>query len=97
MALQIGQHGNVPRTLHCDVLRTSYFNVLRTAVEHVLRTSVGDNPWRCIEDLMGTTSGRSSGRPRDLIHLLKVMEDFFDLLTHKPFLSRLEDIARYAT
>ena len=97
MALQIGQHGNVPRTLHWDLLRTSYFNVLRTAVEHVLRTSVEDNPWRYIEDLMGTTSGWSSGRPRDLIHLLKVMEKIFDLLKHKSFLSRLEDIARYAT
>ena len=97
MALQIGQHGNVPRTLHWDVLRTSYFNVLRTAVEHVLRTSVEDNPWRYIVDLMGTTSGWSSGRPRDLIHLLKVMEKIFDLLKHKSFLSRLEDIARYAT
>ena len=66
-------------------------------VEHVLRTSVGDNPWRNIEDFMGTTSGRSSGLPRDLIHLLKVMEKIFDLLKHKSFLSRLEDIARYAT
>ena len=46
---------------------------------------------------MGTTSGWSSGRPRDLIHLLKVMEKIFDLLKHKSFLSRLEDIARYAT
>ena len=32
---------------------------LRTSVDDVLMTSVGDAPWRYIEDHMGTSSGRN--------------------------------------
>ena len=70
MAVYIGQHEDVLRTLHWDILRTSYFNVLRSSVEDVLRTSVGEVLWRYIEDHIGTSIGcllgTSSGRPRDV-------------------------------
>ena len=63
LALHIGQYGDVPRMLR--------WYVLRTLVEDVLRTSIGDIPWRYIEDHMGTSIGRllmtPSGRPRDVI------------------------------
>ena len=42
-----------------------------TLVEEVLRTSVGNVPWRYIEDHVEMSVGRrletSSGRPRDVI------------------------------
>ena len=46
---------------------TSYFNGLRTSVEDVLRVSVGDVPWRYIEDHIGTFIGRLLGRRQDAI------------------------------
>ena len=58
MELHIGQR---------DVHRTSYFNVLRTLVEDALRMSVGDVPWRYIEDHMSASIGRLLGSPQDVI------------------------------
>ena len=71
MAVYIGQHGNVLRTLHWVILRTSYFNILRSSVEDVLRTSLGEVSCHYIEDHMGTSIryllGTFSGCPRDVI------------------------------
>ena len=54
--------GGVLKTSVGDVLRTLHWDIFTTPSFNVLRTSVGDAPWRYMEDHMGKSIERLLGR-----------------------------------